>query len=341
MKRWVTMTLSVAALAGVGYLGETAYLMGQERYQDIENRLATLSVQVSDLNDQLIAASRDEKQDSPTDSNQAVSQFTLSMAQVFPQHWLKQSLQLAQSQLELDQNTSSVNAFESAKNTLNLIKSNLNALETGHAISMLTAGGLARAIDVDLKMIDSQAQTQRQEIQLLDRRIAQLQMTLDAMARQGPSMQMTTTVTNPSAQGIVVPSTDLSFSQRISRLFVIEKPTQNVRENMLERGLVCREVTLTLGLARQALAQGQSDRVMQLLAEGTTQLATIVDPAAKQMQASIAALSVPAHPKLKLTALQWVPAEMLSAKSMSEVTSTPTALADSKTLVPPKHVTAS
>lgn len=341
MKRWVTMTLSVAALVGVGYLGEKAYLTGQERYQDIENRLATLSVQVSDLNDQLIAASRDEKQDSPTDSNQAVSQFTLSMAQVFPQHWLKQSLQLAQSQLELDQNTSSVNAFEPAKNTLNLIRSNLNALETGHAISMLTASGLARAIDVDLKMIDSQAQTQRQEIQLLDRRIAQLQMTLDAMARQGPSMQMTTTVVNPSAQGVVVPSTDLSFSQRISRLFVIEKPTQNVRENMLERGLVCREVTLTLGLARQALAQGQSDRVMQLLAEGGTQLAGIVDPAAKQMQASIVALSVPAHPKLKLTALQWVPAEMSSVKSMSEVTSTPTALADSKTLVPPKHVTAS
>jgi hypothetical protein len=323
MKRWATMTLYVAAIVGVGYLGEKVYLSGQQHDQEVENRIAALSIQVSDLNDRLIAASRDKKDDSHIDSTHAVSSLTLSMAQIFPQHWLKQTLQLAQSQLDFDQQTLPVNAFESAKNTLNLVKSNLNALVTGHAISELTATALARAIDSDLKMIDSQAQTQRQDIQLLDRHIAQLQLTLDAMARQGASMQLVTAATNIPAQNNAAPAPELSFTQRISRLFVIEKPALNVRENMMQRGLVCREVALTLGLARQALAQGQSDRVMQLLADGRTQLAGIVDPAAKQMQTSIAALSVPAHPKLQLTALQWVPAEALTAPVKPSIAAAP------------------
>ncbi len=341
MKRWATMTLSVAAIVGVGYLGEKAYLTDQQRNQEVESRLATLTMQVSDLNDRLIATTRDEKDDAQTDPTNAVSQLTLSMAQVFPQHWLRQTLQLAQSQLELDQKASSINAFDSSKNTLNLVKSNLSSLVTGRAISELTASALVRAIDVDLKLIDSQAQTQRQEIQLLDRHIANLQLTLDGMARQGPSMQVATSSMNLPAQKAAEPAAELSFTQRIARLFVIEKPSLNVRENMLQRGLVCREVALTLGLARQALAQGQSDRVMQLLADGRTQLAGVVDPAAKQMQASIAALTVPAHPKLQLTALQWAPAEALTIKPLSEVVSIPIAPAAVIKLPQPQRVAAS
>lgn len=319
MKRWVTMTLSVAAIVGVGYLGEKAYLSNQQHDQEIEHRIATLTIQVSDLNDRLIAASRDE--DSTSDSKSAVAGLTLSIAQIFPQHWLKQTLQLAQSQLEFNQQTSSVNSFNAARITLNLIKSNLDSLVAGRTISELTASALARAIDVDLKMIDSQAQAQQQEIQLLDRHIAQLQLTLDTMARQGPSMNVPSSVSNLPAQAGAAPSPELTFTQRISRLFVIEKPALNVRENMMQRGLVCREVALTLGLARQALAQRQSDQVMHLLADSRAQLAGVVDPAAKQMQSSIAALKVPTHPKLQLTALQWAPAEALSTpvKPMVEV----------------------
>lgn len=323
MKRWVTMTLSVAAIAGVGYLGEKAYLSNQQHDQEIEHRIATLTIQVSDLNDRLVAASREEG--STTNSKNAVSGLTLSMSQIFPQHWLRQTVQLAQSQLEFNQQTSSVNSFESAKNTLNLVKSNLDSLVAGHAISELTASALARAIDVDLKMIDSQAQTQRQEIQLLDRHIAQLQLALDGIARQGPSMQVPSKTSNLPTQTSAMPAPEITFAQRISRLFVIEKPALNVRENMMQRGMVCREVALTLGLARQALAQGQSDRVMQLLADSHVQLAGVVDPAAKQMQASIAALKVPAHPKLQLTALQWAPAEALTTKPIAEVAASPAA----------------
>jgi hypothetical protein len=344
MKRWVTMTMSVIAIVGAGYLGEKAYQANQQHDQDVEGRIAALSIQVSDLNDRLIATTRDEKDASPSSSTSAISGLTLSMAQIFPQHWLRQTLQLAQAQLESDQKISSVNAFESSKNTLNLVKSNLNSLVTGHAISELTASGLTRAIDTDLKMIDNQAQTQRQEVQLLDRYIAQLQLTLDTMARQGPSMSLPTTLTQSAvAQGAQVPTTELSFIQRISRLFVIEKPILNVRENMLQRGLICREVALTLGLARQALAQGQSDRVMQLLADSRAQLASVVDPAAKQMQASIAALSVSTQPKLQLTSLQWTPTEalMVPVKSMNEGAAAPVTTVAPAQLVQPQRVVAS
>lgn len=343
MKRWAIMTLSVAAIVGAGYLGEKAYLSAQQDDQAVESRIAALSIQVSDLNDRLIATTRDEKDDTHADSSNVVSGLTLSMAQIFPQHWLKQTLQLAQSQLEFDQQTSPVNAFESSKNTLNLVKSNLNTLVTGHAISELTASALTRAIDVDLKMINSQAQTQRQEIQLLDRHIAQLQLTLDSMARQGPSMSVPSPAINLPAQANATPTAELSFTQRISRLFVIEKPALNVRDNMLQRGLICREVALTLGLARQALAQGQSDRVMHLLADSGMQLSGVVDPAAKQMQTSIAMLKVPAHPKLQLTALQWAPAEALvtPVAPMSEVASSPVETAASVKLPQTPRVVAS
>ena len=341
MKRWITMGLSVAVMTGAAYFGERAYSNEQQRQQVVENRLAALSIQASDLNDRLIAVSRDDKPDSVNSTGHTLSPLTLSMAQVFPQHWLKQNLQLAQSQLDFDQKTSLVNAFESSKNTLNLVKSNLNALVSDQAISTLIASVLARAIEVDLKMIDSQAQAQRQEIQLLDRQIGQLQLTLDAMARQGPSMQMTTAAIPSSIKNVSAPSNELSFTQRISRLFVIEKPATNVRQNMLERGLVCREVALTLGLARQALAQGQSERVMQLLADSRTQLAGVVDPAAKQMQAAIAALQVPAHPKLQLTVLQWTPAEPLTVKSVPEVVHFPIVPIDLATLPQPQSAVAS
>lgn len=344
MKRWITMTMSVIAIVGAGYLGEKAYQANQQHDQDVEGRVAALSIQVSDLNDRLIATTRDEKNDSPSSSTSAISGLTLSMAQIFPQHWLRQTLQLAQAQLESDQKISSVNTFESSKNTLNLVKSNLNSLVTGHAISELTASGLTRAIDTDLKMIDSQAQTQRQEVQLLDRHIAQLQLTLDTMARQGPSMSLTMSSTSSgTTQNAQVPTADLSFTQRISRLFVIEKPILNVRENMLQRGLICREVALTLGLARQALAQGQSDRVMQLLADSRAQLASVVDPAAKQMQASIAALTVVTQPKLQLTSLQWVPTEALtvSVKPISDEDAAPVISVAPASSVQPKRVVAS
>lgn len=333
MKHWATMTLSIAAVVGVGYLGEKVYLSVQQHNQDVDGRIAALSIQVSDLNDRLIAATREEKDELHPDAAHPTSGLTLSMSQIFPQHWLKQTLQLAQSQLEMDQQTSSTHPFESSQNTLNLVKSNLNVLVSNHAISELTANGLARAIDTDLKMIESQAETQRQEIQLLDRHLAQLQLTLDAMARKGPSMYVPTTISSPQIQGKATTSTELSFFQRISRLFIIEKPALNVRENMLQRGLVCREVALTLGLARQALAQGQSDQVMRLLVDSRTQLAGVVDSASKQIQAKIAALTVPAHPKLQLTALQWAPAEALTVPihPMTEMSSLSTVVVPATT----------
>ena len=153
-------------------------------------------------------------------------------------------------------------------------------------------------------------------------------------------MSSTSSGTTQNAQ---VPTADLSFTQRISRLFVIEKPILNVRENMLQRGLICREVALTLGLARQALAQGQSDRVMQLLADSRAQLASVVDPAAKQMQASIAALTVVTQPKLQLTSLQWVPTEALtvSVKPISDEDAAPVISVAPASSVQPKRVVAS
>lgn len=320
MNRWMSMAASLAVIVGVGYAGEQIYLSGQKRYQDLEDKQTALAQQISDINDRMVASARDEKTTSRDGSNNVVAGLTLSISQIFPRHWLRQTLQLAQSQLEQDQAqfAPQTNPFQSAKETLNLVKNNLNNLVTSQAISALTASALTRAIDTDLQMIDHEAQAQRQEVQLLDRQIAQAQLTLDQMALRGPSMHVavnpnSTTTKNQS-------SVEPSFMQRIRQLVIIEQPAQDVRANMLQRGLICREVALTLGLVRQALAQGQWDQVTLLLTDSRAQMAGLVDADAKKMQATLAGLSVKPHAKLQLTAIRWLPSDTVAPYKPSVTT---------------------
>lgn len=313
MNRWISMTVSVVVIAGIGYIGEQLYLSGQSRYQDIENKQSALAQQLSDLNDRMVASSRDTKSTVQDESTNAVAGLTLSISQVFPRHWLRQTLQLAQVQLEQEQTqfASQASPFQAAKDTLNLVKTNLNGLVTSQAISALSASALTRAIDADLQMINEEAETQHQEVRLLDRQIAQLQLTLDQMARQGPTMHTTAAQNNASPQNSNQ-TTNPSFMQRMRQLVIIERPAQDVRANMLQRGLICREVALTLGLARKALAQGQWDQVVQLLADSRAQLSGLVDADAKQMQITLLNLTVKPHPKLQITALKWLPSDTVA-----------------------------
>jgi hypothetical protein len=316
MNRWLSMTFSVVLVAGVVYAGEQIYLSGQMRNQMIENKQAALAQQISDLNDRMVASSREEKPTAHDESADALAGLTLSISQIFPRHWLRQTLQLAQAQLEQEQTqfVSQTNPFQPAKSTLNLVKSNLKALVTSGAVSALTASALTKALDADMQMIDREAQTQRQEAQLLDRQIAQYQLRLDQMARQGPSMHTASTALSSSARGAnpnKLP-VDPSLMQRISQLIIIEQPAQDVRANMLQRALICREAALTLGLVRQALAQGQWDQVIQLLADSRTQLSGLVDVDAKQMQSTLANITVQPHSKIQLSALRWLPSDTVA-----------------------------
>ena len=322
MKRWTSMAVSLAVIAGIGFVGDQLYQTGNQHYQDIEARQAQLALQVSDLNDRLIAVTRGTKPSSaPTDAKSDNDAAIAIYAQQLPQHWLRQTVQLAQSQLDQaavltspqQLNSSNTNSYSAAKDSLNQVKQSLPSLVEGKAISELTASALTKAIDTDLAMIDENGQKQIQANQILDRSIAQLQQQLDHMARQGPSLHVTTAA-NQSVQKTnqatsqTAPS-ERSFLQRISQLVVIEEPATDVRANMLQRSLLCREAALTLGLARQALAQGQSERVMQLLADSNAQLSGLVDADARQVQSTLTSLNVAQHVKLHLTAFQWLPPE--------------------------------
>jgi hypothetical protein len=330
MNRWISMLVSVLVISIIGYTIVQIYGSVQSRYQAMEDKQSELALQVSDLNDRMVAVSRDTKSASQYDSNDAAADNS-SISQIFPQHWLKQTLQLAQAQLEQEQTqfASQATPFRATKETLDLVKLNLNALVASQTISALSATALTRAIDVDLQMIDDEAKAERQDIQLLDRQMAQLQFSLDQMAQKGPAIHTRITPDHSTAQSNVQataqsavqttvqstnqPTIDLSFMQRIKQLFIIEKPAQDVRSNMLQRGLICREVALTLGLARKALSQGQWDQVIQLLADSRRQLTGLVDIDAKRMQASIASLTIKPHAKLQITALKWLPADIVAA----------------------------
>lgn len=312
MNRWMSMLISVLIISVIVYIAAQIYGSAQSRYQAMEDKQSELAQQVSDLNDRMVAVSRDIKLTAQNDSTDGVP-VNLSIPQVFPRHWLRQTLQLAQAQLEQEQIlfASQTAPFRTAKETLALVQSNLSALVASQTISALSASALTRAIDTDLQMIDEEAKAEQQDIQLLDRQIAQLQFTLDQMAQKGPVMHAGVTPSHSTAQSTNQPAVDLSFMQRIRQLLIIEKPAQDVRSNMLQRGLVCREVALTLGLARKGLAQGQWDQVIQLLADSRTQLTGLVDVDAKKMQVSIANLTVKPHTKLQLTALKWLPADIV------------------------------
>ncbi len=312
MNRWMAMLVSVVFICMVVFVVAQIYGAAQSRYQTMDHKQSELAQQISDLNDRMVAISRDPKLTAPYDSSKD-EQANSTMPHVFPRHWLKQTLQLAQAQLEQEQTqfASQSTPFRATKETLDLVKLNLNALVVSQTISALSASALTRAIDADLRMIENEAKAEHQDIELLDRHIAELQFALDQMAQKGPTIHAITSI-HSTAQSADQPAADLSFMQRIKQLLIIEKPALDVRSNMLQRGLVCREVALTLGLARKGLAQGQWDQVVQLLADSQRQLTGLVDADAKKMQTSIASLTIKPHAKLQITALKWLPADIVT-----------------------------
>jgi hypothetical protein len=313
MTRWTTMAISLVVIAGVGIAAEELYGLADQHYKDIQTQQAQLTLQVSDLNDRLIAVTRGEKPASETaasDSTAAADASASDAAIKLSRHWLRQTLLLAQTQLDQTplQLTQQLHTLSAAEVTLNQVKQALPLLAQSQSISTLTQSALERAIDADLHVIDDQGQKQAQANQNLDRKLADLQLQLDRMARVGPSLRAAAPPANPAK---TTPSDNTSFLGRVDRLFIIEKPALDVRSNMLQRALICREVALTLGLARQALAGGQADRVRQLLADSRDQLAGIVDPDARQTLATLTGLTVAENTKLQLSALQWMPADPL------------------------------
>ncbi len=314
MTRWTTMALSLVVIAGVGIAAEELYGLAEQHYKEIQTQQAQLTMQVSDLNDRLIAVTRGDKSASEAAASEGshVAQVSANDAtQKLSRHWLRQTLLLAQTQLDQTplQLTQQLHTLSAAEITLNQIKQTLPALAQSQSISTLTQSALDRAIDADLRVIEDQGQRQVQANQNLDRRLADLQLQLDRMARQGPSLHGAPTQTTDAKPS----STDPSFLHRVNRLFIIEKPSMDVRSTMLQRALICREVALTLGLARQALAGGQADRVRQLLADSHNQLVGVVDPDARQTLGVITSLTVAENTKLQLSALQWMPADPLPA----------------------------
>lgn len=336
MTRWTTMAISLVVILGVGVAGEELYQLADQHIKSIQAQQAQLSMQVSDLNDRLIAITRGEKPASEvasTDPNRAAQLSASDAAQKLSRHWLHQTLLLAQAQLDQTplQLTQQLHTLSAAEQTLNQIKQALPELVQSQSISTLTQSALSRAIDADLHSIDDQGQKQVQANQNLDRRLAELQLQLDRMARQGPSLRVATVTNEPAKKST---ADDLSLLQRIDRLFIIEKPAQDVRTNMLQRSLICREVALTLGLARQALAGGQADRVRQLLTDSRDQLAGLVDPDARQTLATLASLTVAENTKLQLTALQWLPADPLPESPIIPILTAPVASAPAPSLAP-------
>ncbi len=312
------MAVSLAVIIGIGFVGDQLYQTGNQHYQNIEARQAQLALQVSDLNDRLIAVTRETKTPTaPIDTKNNPDTMSAVYAHALPQHWLRQTVQLAQSQLDQATVLSSPqqlkaqnnDAYSAAKETLDQVKQALPSLVEGKAISEITAAALIKAIDTDLNMINENGQKQIQANQILDRNIAQLQQQLDRMARQGPRLHVTTPPAENGQKSNQTAPVERSFLERISQLVVIEEPTTDVRAAMLQRGLLCREAALTLSLARLALAQGQSERVMQLLADSNAQLGSLVDADARQVQATLASLNVAQHVKLQLSAFQWLPPE--------------------------------
>ncbi len=307
MTRWATMTGSLVVIAGLGLAGTQLYRMGSERYQDLSQQQTQLSLQVSDLNDHFIALSRAAKAapaSAPAStaliaSDQATQQLSL--------YWLSQTLQLAQKQLDQAPLLTSAtdltqpgNALTNIKNTLNEVKQALPGMQAAQSISSITAAEIGTAIDRDLKMIDDSGLKFIQSNQALDRQLATMQAQLDHMASQGPHF-------NPDRSNTASGSVD--GGSFLNRFLVIERSSGDARSQTLQRSLICREVALTLGLVRQALAEGQTDRVMQLLTDSRTQLAGLVDTDARQMQTGLAALSVQ-ETRLHLSALDALPPEV-------------------------------
>lgn len=260
------------------WAGWQLYAQQQATLSRLEQDQKILTQQVGDLNDRLVAVARLQSQ--PVDLVAKVTDPSPEQAALMRQN-IRQGLLLAQAALQDGRQ-------EDADALLLTIQSLLQG-QAQQLLSPAVVQGLAEAVQADRVQLGQTAQLRQTARLSMDRALMRIQQRLDQMAQRGPVLHAAT-MPNDAEPNLTMPDQQQDWLDRLAQVVSIQRVSPDQQISLTQRALLCREVSLTLGLARHAVRQQQPEQLRALLQEAAQQLSRLPDAEAVQTQQWLAQL---------------------------------------------------
>lgn len=293
---WLWRLVVLALFVLLSWFCWQLYAQQQLMLSRLQQEQKALTQQVGDLNDRLVAVARMQAQSAslPIDQRTIPPDQTALLRQN-----LRQSLLLAQSALQ-----------DGRQDDADALLLNVQVVLQGAAQQSLAPAlveGLQRAVQADRVQLAQTAQLRQTARQSMDRALLRIQQQLDHMARQGPILHVPDAATNQQSTA-PLDDTQPDWWARLSQLVSIQRVSPEQQVTLAQRALLCREVALTVGLARHAVRQQQHDQLRALLREAAQQLSRLPDAEAVQTRQWLEQLLASPLPKpLPLKSLSLLP----------------------------------
>lgn len=294
---WLWRVVFLVLLGVLSWSGWQLYIQQQQVIQQLQQDQKTMIRQLGDLNDRLVAVAR--MQPAPSiDLSVGRNLAAPEQAELLQQN-IRQSLRLAQAALQ-----------DGRQEDADALLLNVQVVLQSPAQQLLAPAlvlGLQQAVQADRVQLGQTAQLRQTARQSMDRALLSIQQQLDQMARQSPLLSLPNSGGVPITQSTTAaPAPDLL--DRLAQMASIERVPTDRQVTLAQRALLCREVALTLGLARHAVRQQQPDQLRALLNEAARQLSRLPDAEAVQARQWLEQLMAsPLPPVLPLTALSILP----------------------------------
>jgi hypothetical protein len=251
-----------------------------------------LVLQIADLNDRLVATARQQELTAPVPDT-----ITSAASNQLARQSVRQGLLLAQAALDVGQADDALVLLSQTRHRL--------ADQAGVTLAPALITALNVRIAQDIKQVSDVGQKKQLAGQARDVAYARLQQFLTEMARRGPVLVAEQTSNSALNEKPVDPS---SLRARLSHLIRVEPAEAGPQASIAIRALMCHEVALTLGLARQALQQQQMDQELSLVREAQHQIRGLADVDARRVDALLRQLLLhPIPAPVRLQSLQLLP----------------------------------
>ena len=272
----ILIVLLIIALVG---LGSYLYQQGSHQLQQMQLDQQTSQKQIADLNDRLVAVSR-QQQGREVGSNVGQPNVTTQASQA--EH---EQLNQQRSDLRLLQRQWSLTALQLANDYLKqanyqkseqiLLQVQQNIIESQHSIPDPFNDTLLQTLKIDQLNISQEAIRQQQQRSGLDQALVQLQQQLNLMAVQPPSALL-----NQSDNG---DKNSVFSGAWFKHLFLLERTNPTTAQHMLDRSFVCKQASINIAMARLAISNNSQMRFSSNMNEAMVQLNLLTDPNARQV----------------------------------------------------------
>lgn len=249
----------------LSWFGWQLYTQQQLMIQHLQQDQKTLAQQLGGLNDRLVAVARMQAQSVNLSVERSVA-VPAEQAELIRQN-IRQGLLLAQAALQ-DGRQEDADAL--LLNIQILLQSPVQ-----QSLAPALVAGLQQAVQADRIELGQTAQLHQTARQSMDRALLKIQQQLDHMARQGPVLHVPDAMDDATVIA-------LDWRDRLSKIISLQRVPSEQQVTLTQRALLCREIALTVGLARHAVRQQQSDQLRALLNEAVQQLSRLPDAEAVQ-----------------------------------------------------------